>query len=714
MDRLRYSSCQICRLAVVALSEGRFSNPIFRRAIGLIKDDINKEGKEGFFAKVNGIWYHIFYFVHGYCGDIVAAEQLYDRPGCHSSFSPCFQYNCVSLFYNLNLVRYTPSNMLDSSNPILKTICRAISQYPPSSIFRVLPAIAKFSNNSIICKPTTEKVDQILLNLLSQYTNVVFDDDQKAKIISMFEFCCSFGRSFYCHSPVDWNQVDMNHYVRDRSEDANLPMKDQRHLVNLDQNNCLPEENCYGVEMLHGLTNASNRIQSFICGTAFKAETISNDIYAKHLSEVMGIDIKTIDFTSFYVLPPSVLERATYWINQCHLIENQSWISPSSLLNYKRFKKLKSHQHMLYALCLFPYIYQDSMHIPFIRLSSYVFQLIGKLYLLDKNLAEAKRLQDLLNICLTLLQGQTVDNFITLAIHMFVHSYSTIENFGSLKRCDSMYFESSMKIEKSNNINSRNIMKTMEIRLLRESFYSIVEYYHSQPNQKTTFSGNSYLYNTPIWSQLFLQGNYKTLTMLNFQDMYCYYHFDVIPFPTTVDICRKQHYSLQMNYVHRGYFDERILNEIRWHDYPKIYKTVRYCGKYYYSYSIKNNTVVDNLSELPRYLAYNRGYDDTLHLYLVLGFMSVQIRGNSFIQAIVQEIPVFSIFTPVCTEHIVYLKKEDLLSASNSNLLIPLDSLYQNEGSLLPCSEDKYLFYTTMKVYFKSCNIMKNRELFEF
>lgn len=109
-----------------------------------------------------------------------------------------------------------------------------------------------------------------------------------------------------------------------------------------------------------------------------------------------------------------------------------SWLTPSLVFS-EHVNRLTCEQRIVLYFNLFPYIFQDSLHIPMIHYMKKVFCIIARLYTLKRGRKKAYILQQRLSYYLGQLQSNTLPSFMTTLLHVANHLYLEIRFHGSIQ-----------------------------------------------------------------------------------------------------------------------------------------------------------------------------------------------------------------------------------------------------------------------------------------
>ena len=284
----------------------------------------------------------------------------------------------------------------------------------------------------------------------------------KDRIRHLFRFAKSMGFNLFLHTPIECGD---DKDIVNLQDNPNTPFKNRRNLVNVKQTTPLNHDSIYGYDFMHGVSNAILRTLSYLFGEFTSKQAKNKELKSVILQELF--DMKDVSSLLPYwsSIPESIVMLALEYLEDWEAMKTSVLYKKKNFCKVINFKNLTCSQRMSFAFQGFPFVFGDSFDNPIIRLFTYVFQNIASLYSLRGNLSEAYYLQEELLILLATIEGLVFDQFTTLAIHMFSHCFKTILQCGPLKNLDTFHTESTYRIEGDTQVNSRNKVKTLGIRM---------------------------------------------------------------------------------------------------------------------------------------------------------------------------------------------------------------------------------------------------------
>lgn len=719
-DKLRNTPSQTCRLLTIPSSDGSKSNPIFRRCLGMIVDAINEMGKVGFYIldKEDDVLYHYYYGIHCYCGDLIAGMQLFDRPSCGMSNVPCFQYECAAGVYNPILHKYTyPEHNLSRGTAEMKNIGRFLTHFENTSIYRAAPLVACYANEELYPSKDHPDKEKNIVKMVEELMSVTLREIDKEKLLSLFRFYQSLGSNLFLHTPIEDGDEERRHFemVLD-NEDTPLHMR--TNLVNVKNTTPLDHDAIFGFDYMHGVSNASTRIVSYILGYYLDKNDASMSLkeeVIKYLND--NKDISGL-LPYWYSVPDSVVVEASQFLDRENNAKKDSLLRKENILIRNNFKHLKCHDKMLFSFQAFPLVYGHALHISVIRLCAYALQIIADLYNLNSDLERANFLQEQLLVVLGTIEGLVYDHFSTISIHMFAHSFKTILQAGPLKNLDTYYTEHSYQLDSDILINSRNVIKTLGLRMLFMTYSNITTFYYRlekkyiKESQNNQFVPNKNCF--VEWEELFINEGklLKYLTKQNFQDDYVYSRCDITGFRTTLDIFCSNGFQIEIDaFPSDVYFSSTIWDSAVFNNY--VQSSVYYEGKYYYAFNYSNTVTVDTFLKETRSFAFMRGFKKQLSVFVMLGFVVTKVNSYDYVQAICYNLPTF---TPLLVNSplMAAVKIEDLLTLNKSRLcLVSCNVLTHNKGRFSTVPNEKYLVFRTNTINVFQSKVMKLQPIFD-
>lgn len=689
------------RIAVLPHSDGEFSEPFSRAALGAMIKHIRDSGKEGLYIEEDGVLYHVYFSIHAYVADLKAAMQLYDRPNCTKTFQPCLTHGCVYASYDV----ITRSYVHPDQNPCvfqekLKTMCRSLTHFHSSSIWRVFPVVASYASD-VFYPPSKfpAKKDQIL-DILRGYMKCELSSEDEKKVLDMFAFARGLGHNFFMRQNVEAGECEREPFVIDRSEDDKKAYLDRRYLVNLSENSPLPLDAAYGCEYMHAMSNISETINTYLLNKAYTTKEKEDDIYSSILFFLNGCKPCNELTEAFLDVPSFIKDGISSFLNDCQQCGRQV-LKDKDYTLANNFKALNSHTKMLWAFQYFPLLFSKSLHYPVVRLVAYIFMILSELFNLDKDLNQAKELNHLLYLCFGALEGITPNDLFTLSMHVPLHSFHSICNSGPLLYTNTFATESGYRWDKENNRPSANRMKTIGKRVIIHSFlsfYSMIKNLGGDKKESSLcFTG---MVNTFI--DFFSLNDIQLVTKRNYQDSYAFFRCDMCPFVTGLDLFIMNNHSVPANLKYDEYYDSSIWNDVEWYLVKKQFKRVTFQGEYYYSFSYTPSTCIDSVLSSTKHFAFVRGWDRKIHLFIMLAFFDLKICGHDFPQSICYHVKTSPIIASLPGVSILRIAKGDLYRLDTRRLcIINLDRLNHNQGSFYWTHESDEVYFITDKLITK-------------
>lgn len=358
-------------------------------------------------------------------------------------------------------------------------------------------------------------------------------------------------------------------------------------------------------------------------------------------------------------------------------------------------------------------------------------QLIAEMYNLDADLGRVSALQKQLLVVLAMIEGLVHDQFMTLSFHMFSHLEQWINNAGLLKNCDTFYTEHSYQVDNNVRVNSRNVVKTLSLRLFIMTYCSIRSYYYdlqpdtnkkcesdqsdqSDQSDNTDNTDEIHTFFFTDWNELTANNSFllKYLTKRNFQDDFLYSRFDIVGHTTITDCFCNNGFSVNgLDYPCDLYYDEKIWESVRWN--CKVYSQIHYHGEIFYSHSYKKVVPFNQMMKDMRAIGYQKGFKQGLRVLVMIGFIKLQINGYPYAQAICYLPELVKPFN-ITSSLITAVRKKDLITLNPKRLcLISCDSIIRTRGSFSRTCNDDYVFFRTNSNYIKQSPLIKNSDLFD-
>ena len=698
LNKYRNLPSHTCRMMTSPSSEGKVANPIFRKSLGMYLKQIKEEGVKGFYIQdlEEGILYHYYYGINALCGDLIALMQLVDRPSSIKSNIPCFLFDCCAGVYNPVSNRYCfPKDNIAKGTTDMKSIGRCNAQFPLHSVYRCGPFIACYANESLYPSEKYPNKRDNLVAKVEEYLGVELDEEDKERVILMFDIYQSLGPDLFLHSPLESGDDERRDYVFQDEEDEDFERRVQ--LIKLKEIFEMPYSDLIAFDYMHGVSNAIMKFIKYFLGKYVETEKIKLLTKEAVLNSLDNSQEWSNLLPYFYSVPKVVISEAKTHLESVNKNRKERLITPKNILEKENFKQLRCHERMTVAFQCLNIIFANSMHVTPVRLACYCFHLISELYNTVTSYRRASLIQNTLTFVLACFEGLVRDDFMTLSLHMFLHSFHSIIHNGLIKNHDTYVTENSYRIDGNIKMNSRNVIKTLNIRHLFVAFSSIFNAYYTHHQKEMSKDDNSKSFKYLVfndWHELFDKDcdMLKYLTEQNFQDDFLIDKLDTIPFTTTLDLFIRDGYSIRNRFPSFLYYSEDVFNNVNWQ--CPVYCKIFYYGQYYYGNTEAPICNSDGIISRPRCIAYRMSHKYGFMLFIMLGFIKLVIRGNPYLQAICYHVPVTQTLNiPTTLQYAV--KREDLLHINTNRLCLVSCLTLQQKGIFYPSPNPDYLFFRT-------------------
>ena len=645
---------------------------------------------------------YVNFGIHAYVADLKAAMQLYDRPSCTNSTQPCFTQGCT--YGSLDVVTQTyvkPEDSLMKRKGSFKTIGRSLCQFQRGSIWRALPFIGAYANDILF--PNVNKHEKIV-TLVEEYMETTLSNEDKEKVLSLFTLLHSFGPLYFPMQFMEVGNFEKQTYVREMDK-PNANFKERRHLVNLVDSSPIPLDCAYACDFMHGITNFITTIVTYLLS---KRDSKEDNPYPSIFYFLNNRIPHDEFFKNMISSPPFLFSGIKDTFNQ---FDFSKCINISDLFDTSHFKKLTSHKRMLFAFQLFPLVFQKSFYDTRVRSVAYVFLLLDALYGADRDLQYVQDLCDIMYLMFAVFEGVTPESLMTLSMHMMLHAGISIRNCGPLIYTSTFSTERSYQWDKDNNIASQNRDKTSSKKMTVYQIVSLIDSINKLRKQKVpsyTYEGHT----ESIWPALYENSLLQLLTIRNFQDSLVFSRCDYVPFVTGLDVYIDYGYSVPDGFEKNCFLPSDLINNINWNNVQRWKTSINYNNKCYEVY--KSINFAENGMKEPPGISFIRTWDRKLHIFLIMGFVTVMINNLPFPQAIVYDVKTTSISSIIESYSIRCIHKDDFKPCDRNRFcLVNVDRLYFEPCHLFVSSSSDYIFFIPNKLVVKQFSVPKNTFIYD-
>lgn len=319
---------------------------------------------------------------------------------------------------------------------------------------------------------------------------------------------------------------------------------------------------------------------------------------------------------TMYEIPKWVMDFATKRLIELMKSDNHpSWLSVD-LYRESFFKAARNYDDILFVLCYFDYVFQDSMMIPFIFCAKQCFDCMSYLYSCVNDLEEAAKVQAVLDIFLDLMQGITYPQFTNPSIHNSKHYWQSIARAGPMDESDCFYNERSLAVAKQKRISSSDASITKMKRSIKMEYCSIMSHILKDLEDSLTLIETG-------TSQDLSMDNAET-TRNNFCDDMLLFTDDKAPRPTFID---------------------QLYNQTPWKDIlpstgfnisktETLYTTLKFRNCRCHSTKLCGEVSADVFAKEWKSLVFTKMYNGKVQLFLVSGYRVVQVNSVNYAQAL--------------------------------------------------------------------------------
>lgn len=319
---------------------------------------------------------------------------------------------------------------------------------------------------------------------------------------------------------------------------------------------------------------------------------------------------------TMYEIPTWVMDCARKRLRELTQYKNHpSWLNVE-LCRESFFKTARNYDDIMFVLCFFDYVFQDSMMIPFVYCVKQCFDCMSYLYSCVNDLEEAGRVQSVLDIFLDLLQGITYPQFTNPSIHNSKHYWQSIARAGPMDESDCFYNERSLSIAKQKRISSSNPSITKMKRSIKLEYCSILSHLLQDLEDSLTLIGDGVSQDMSV--------DDTTTTYNNFCDDMLLFTDDKAPRPTFIDqLCNQTPWEVTLPST--GVSISKTAT---------LYTTVKFRDRRCHSTAIRGEVSTEVLAKEWKSLVFTKMYNGKVQLFIVSGYRVVQVNGVNYAQAL--------------------------------------------------------------------------------
>ena len=132
-------------------------------------------------------------------------------------------------------------------------------------------------------------------------------------------------------------------------------------------------------------------------------------------------------------VPKWVLDCAAKRLQEISKTKEWDYVSPDILIP-SVFSSLKTHDCLVFAFSLFPYVFQDSYCVPAVFAAVNIMEAVECIFSFSGDLRELSEAQALIGFFLSMFQGEVAATDITISLHTLCHLAKSIRFSGNADR----------------------------------------------------------------------------------------------------------------------------------------------------------------------------------------------------------------------------------------------------------------------------------------
>lgn len=402
--------------------------------------------------------------------------------------------------------------------------------------------------------------------------------------------------------------------------------KESRNGTFLDENIMVNPENREILDFMHHFPNFTLQVFKYMNnGVGRKAKEGFKQFFLPMVHLFCG-DEQTLKLNpdTMYEIPNWVMEYARKRLRELTQSHNHpSWLSVD-LCTESFFKAARNYDDILFVLCLFDYVFQDSMMIPFVYCVKQCFDCMSYLYSCVNDLEEASRVQSILDIFLDLLQGITYPQFTNPSIHNSKHYWQSIARAGPMDENDCFYNERSLILAKQKRTSGSNPSITKMKRSIKLEYCSILRHVLQKLGDSLTLPENG--------SSQDMSTEVINATRNNFCDDMLFFTDDKAPRPTFIDqLCDQTPWSIALP-----------TTGISISKTATLHTSLQFRGSHCHSTTLCGEVSAEDLASEWKSLVFTKMFNGKVRLFLVSGYQVVKINDVNYAQALCHPIETVS------------------------------------------------------------------------
>ena len=626
-------------------------------------------GDEGVYFIWNDECRHVRWVVDGVCGDMVALEEFSNHPAKHCSVHHCMFGDCQRW-------RLEPLTRLYQQYDLECTLGKSAISVEVSPPFYSSGVSDFYSNVGYVAN--VKRVEEIQDQMKRMEEQMVESRGDSPQIRAVYQRALErlkelhlLLHELHLEKVVFWresfksaHQNEMNRRdIYDESiatRDTGVALrsdggggdslmnrligpedkkKDAEEIIELEKIIPVEEKTRSLIDCMHFIPNFFNRNLRYMNGFIPTPSVMSGlPEYGEYLNGLFRDENGVvINAKELWRIPEETMICAMQRLRQFRAEHvGYTWVTEDIILP-SHYARLTCEQKILFCLCLFRWVFQDSLGHPYIFALAECLQLIGYLYAFNRYPKKALAAQQRLKFFMGVIETITPPGFTNTSWHNAIHLYENIINGGTLKEKDDFFSEFLLGLLKNQANGGRNpeiAMARNAIRLQRSAVSEIVmklrmeETTEGRKKKEKEDGGDALVAKLPL-----LQ-----ITKANLLDDAEFHREDTIGHKTFLDAVPsfdgKEDAKVQVSNWLQSHESE--LGEYSVSDWNGIiYSGVKWYGKYIGSSMLPTEGITKKwLKENERHLAFTRDVEGVIRVYVVTGYVVFQVNSMNYIQAI--------------------------------------------------------------------------------
>ena len=168
--------------------------------------------------------------------------------------------------------------------------------------------------------------------------------------------------------------------------------------------------------------------------------------------------------SSIFVVEKSIVELGKKRLAEL-CTSDDDWLN-ELLLEPRYYKQTRCHDCMIFVFSFFAYVFQDSMDDPVVYAMKIIVDCLSYMFNFNGDIRLLQYTQQLLNFYSGMLEGQVAPSLISYSLHANEHLAESILCYGPPVDINAINQERQYKTAKKNAIGSRDVNKTIQMRLM--------------------------------------------------------------------------------------------------------------------------------------------------------------------------------------------------------------------------------------------------------